>query len=820
MTTTATTSEGADVDTVVRKHPLAKCEVCPLRVGGAYVPTKFAHWYNTDQRPETTIAVVGEAPGFQEANRGEPFIGPSGQLLNTVLQHHNIQRKDVTLTNAVLCRPADNATPPKLAVSACSERLVEELQGHNRILALGNTAAQPLLATIRKITVLRVGPRRPALMPGVHAEVVPTIHPAACLRSGDRFPDLVTDVGKLNNKVVNWEPPKYVVLDDEETALSAIDQLNGMVDKTLVDRLYLDIEAGIDKDTSFDHPNRYQLLCIGVGYAKRKVAVFGETALTFQTVIDALKVLFKRVRIAAQNGKFDLGGLYPKFGDLRLWFDTMLAHYVLDERPGGHGLGAMGQEILGTPDWKKDIEKYLAAGKNYANIPRPVLYKYNANDVSIGWDLMELFEEQLEQPIQVEEDDFLLPRFKKLRDVHDFLVEASNELKFLELNGIAIDRPYSISLSTEFLGELATIEQQFDEMIGEDHYDKKGGINPRSPKQVKKFLEDNKVVVKGTDVEVLTTLLGGVLRRNGMERVREFVELLLKHRGLTKKHGTFVKGIRNRLYRGRVYTTYLLHGSSSGRLASRNPNLQNIMRDVRIRRQFVVSKPGNIFVHADYKQAEGRVITTLAQDEYLRSVFSDPDPNVDLFDRLSDQLYGVGNWSRKVERVRTKAYFYGLSYGRDAYSISMEYGMSVGDAERGLKEFFSLIPSVATWQKKVKQRILDGKDLITPFGRSRRFMLITRENQKDVLNEGLSFLPQSTASDICVSALIRLRPMLRGRAFIRLTIHDALAAECAEEDKDEVAATMTRVMVEEGERFTSYVPFAADVSFGTSWGDL
>lgn len=801
-----------------RKHPSAKCEQCPLYEVGAYVPTKFAQWQDDiNLLPETTIAVVGEAPGFHEANVGVPFVGPSGKLLDRVLDYHGINRKDVTLTNACLCRPPDNATPPKLAVECCRPRLVEDLRGHDKILALGNTAAQPLLATTQGILALRIGPRRPAKMSGVDAEIVPTIHPAACLRSGDRFPDLVTDIGKLNNNFQPWEPPQYVVLDDEENALDAIRQLNAMVDTGITDRLYLDIEAGIDKDNSFDHPNRYQLLCIGVGYAKRKVAVFGEVALTSQSVIDALKALFKRVRLCAQNGKFDLGGLYPKFGDLRLWFDTMLAHYTLDERPGGHGLKAMGQELLGTPNWEREIQKYLTSSKNYANIPRPLLYKYNANDVSVGWDLMEDFEEQLEQPIQVEEDDFLLPQFQKLRDVHDFLVAASNELKFLELNGITIDRAYSRELSEEFLGELAEMEEQFDQMVGRD-YDKKGGINPRSPKQVKTYFEDNKILVKSTNAETLELLLSGVLRRKGMERVMEFVELLLKHRGTAKKHGTFVKGIRERTYRGRVYTTYLLHGTSSGRLASRNPNLQNIMRDKRIRRQFVVSKPGNVFCHADFKQAEGRVIATLAQDEYLRGIFS--DINVDLFNSLSDQLYGIGNWAKEEERVRTKAYFYGLGYGRDAYSIAMEYGMSVSEAEKGLAEFFSLIPGVVAWQKKVKQRILDGKDLITPFGRSRRFMLITKENKKDVLNEGLSFLPQSTASDICLSALIRLRPMLRGKAFIRLTIHDALAAECAEENKDEVAAIMTRVMVEEGRKFTDYVPFSADVSFGTDWGML
>lgn len=816
-----TAEVSAEKPPVPPKHPLAKCNECPLQEAGAYVPTKFPDHLADDGTHPSGIAVIGEAPGFQEAGRGIPFVGPSGKLLDKVLDFHGIDRKDVTLTNAVLCRPPDNSTPPKLAVQACQPRLVEDLRGHDLILALGNTAAQPLLLTVTGITALRVGPRRPARLPGVDAEVVPTIHPAACLRSGDRFPDLVTDVGKLRGSFAHWEPPKYVVLDDEESALSGIEQLNDMVDAGTVDRLYLDIEAGIDKDTSFDHPNRYQLLCIGVGYAKGKVAVFGEEALKVPSVIEVLKKLFNRVRLAAQNGKFDLGGLYPVFSNLILWFDTMLAHYVLDERPGGHGLETMGMEILGTPSWKKEIAKYVAGGQSYANIPRPILYKYNAYDVGVGWDLMEKFEADLEQPINAQPGDYILPRFKKLRDVHDFLVEASNELKFPELNGITIDVPYSRSLSTEFLEEMAEMEEELDGFVGQD-YDKKGGINPRSPKQVKDYLADNGIQTKSTDKdhleEIQKLLPARIARQAKLVPVLKFVDMLLKHRKVAKKHGTFVKGIRNRLYRGRVYTTYLLHGTTSGRLASRNPNLQNIMRDKRIRRQFVVSKPTNTFVHADFKQAEGRVIATLAQDEYLRRVFC--DPNMDLFDDLSDQLYGPGFHGDKEKRIRVKAYFYGLGYGREAYSIAQEYGLSVSETEQGLAAFFDLIPGVAKWQRNIKQRILDGKDLITPFGRSRRFMLITKENKKDVLNEGLSFLPQSTASDICLSAFIRLRPMLRGKAFLRLTIHDAIVAECAEEDKEEVGKIMRQVMVEEGAKFTDYVPFDVDVTFGKDWGSL
>jgi DNA polymerase-1 len=274
-----------------------------------------------------------------------------------------------------------------------------------------------------------------------------------------------------------------------------------------------------------------------------------------------------------------------------------------------------------------------------------------------------------------------------------------------------------------------------------------------------------------------------------------------------------------------VYTTYLLHGTTSGRLSSRNPNLQNIVRDKLIRKQFSVSSPDNVLIQADYKQAEGRVIATLARDEYLRSIFS--DPNADIFDTLTCQLYKIsldevrnGSAESKEKRIRTKAYFYGLSYGRQAYSIAMEYNMSPAEAERNLREFMRLIPATALWQEDTKRRVLNGEDLVTFFGRKRRFHLITDENQKDVLNEALSYLPQSTASDICLKALIRLRPMLKGLGWIRLTIHDALVVECPKANQEKVTEMLRTVMLEEGAKFTTYVPFAVDVSYGPTWGDL
>lgn len=778
----------------MNKHPLADCESCPLKGSdNVFVPTKKSSG-------PTTLVVVGEAPGWQEATYGQPFVGPSGKLLKKVLKHYGYKPSEVTFTNACLCRPEGNATPPKAAVNACRKRLMAELAESQArdVLALGGTAVSAVVDDTRPITTLRVGPpKAPTIgLVGTSIQrVVPTWHPAYCLRTPDAFPTMVSDIGKLKeNRFGNWKPPVWVHAEEEAHALAIIAHLEDVAECIVVD-----IEVGIEKDFAFGHPNEYDLLCVGLQGEKGKAFVLGELALKFTTVIEALKRLLLRKKIIAHNGKFDLAGLYPHIGAVPLWFDTMLAHYALDERPGTHGLKVLAVEKLGAPKYDDEIKQYVPGKGNYADIPRPVLYKYNAYDVSCTWDLFELFQEALDR------DD--------VRRVHDHMVRASNELMFLELNGIAIDRAYSLRLEGEYLERLASYETRFNEIVTASTPNTTF-INPRSPKQLKEYFATQGVVTGSTDVEHLKSIAGRVDPRSS---IGQFVGGLLEYRRHQKLYGTYVKGIRNRTYRGRVYTTYLLHGTTSGRLASRNPNLQNIVRDKAIRRQFSVSHPDNVLIQADYKQAEGRVMTNMSRDEYLREIFLDPDR--DIFNELSDGLYGVGNWD-KDKRVRTKAYFYGIGYGRTPFSLALEYGWEVSEAEKQYNDFLRLIPNIVLWQKKIRQQVLNGDTLVTPFGRKRRFALITNENQKDVLNEALSFLPQSTASDICLSALIRLRPLLRGLGWIRLTIHDALVVECPERNRDHVSELLRTTMVDAGREYTSYVPFAVDLSYGKSWGDL
>lgn len=784
-----------------RKHPAAKCEECPLRVGGIYVGSSGPE--------KAEIAFVGEAPGVQEARVGKPFVGPSGQLLNVVLNHHGVERSEVFLSNACLCRPADGSTPPKAAIQCCRQRLGSELmaRGVEKVVALGNSAAESLLGQ-SGITSLRVGPpRRSRIFPNL--EVIPTIHPAAALRVADQFPYIVRDIGKLNYVAPEWADPQYVVAVDGDEALVLLGQLESRKPEALV----IDIEVDVEKDTAFDHPNRYGMLCVGIGYAAGKVLVLGEGAMQDGRVRDRMGNLLRATKLVAQNGKFDLAGLYPVVGKLQLWFDTMLASYVFDERGGIHGLKVQAKEFLGAPDYESDIRRYVGPGVGYGAIPRDKLYRYNAIDVACTYALWQMYEQRFVAAGAEGE---------QLRGVHDFLVAASNQLMFVELNGIGVDTDALIEVEEEMTERLSVIEEEMNNIIAPRNYDKRGGINPRSWKQIQEFLADMKVKTDSTDEEHIKAILE---RPNLNETVQKFCNALLIHRKEAKLYGTYIKGTRKRLYRGRVYPTFLLHGTTTGRLSCRNPNLQNVPRGSAIRKLFVPTKPGNVFVQTDYSQAELRVLSYLAGDRYFRDIFNACER--DIFDDLTPRIYpgaskhdmDPGAW--KELRVRVKAFVYGLAYGRTAEGLAAEYDMTLREAYEARDNFFSTIPEIVSFLQKVRSDVRAGKDLVTPFGRHRRFMLLTKENANDVMNQAQAFLPQSTASDMCLTAMTRVRQDLIGIGYVRNIVHDSILVECSEEDAEEVQGILERRMLEAFDDICQgYVVGAVDSKTGKSWGEV
>lgn len=758
-------------DEVERLDPDAQCEKCPLYKGySAYAPGVGPK--------DAKVVMVGEAPGYYEAEKGEPFVGISGKLLNIVLDHHNIDRQEVRLTNAVLCRPRKNANPNAAALAACKPRLKRELAEAETIVALGKVAADAIEGTPGKITQRRVGPA--SLLP-TGQRFVATVHPAATLRQPDMFPFLVNDMGKvMSQTTTGWEEPTYVVYDTPKECIDfLIEALNSRYEV-----FALDIEVGVDKDDSFTHPR--DLLCIGLSYKANTAVVLGERGLRHARVWKLMGQLVKNKKILCHNGKFDLQVLHNlmMIEEPALDFDTMLASYCLDERPGTHGLKYLAKEELGAPAYDDELKRYIGPKDSFADVPRPALYKYNAYDAALTFNLWTILEERMEK--------------EGLRGLHDYLVRASNELSWVESGGLKVDKEYLDTIAQEYTSKIEQLDEALRPWVG----------NPRSPQQVKATLAEFGHNVTTTNEQMLRELLE---RATG--DLRKFLELMLESRRTGKLYGTYIKGTRKRLHQGRVYPTLLLHGTTTGRLACRNPNLQNVPRESTIRRLFVPAE-GHTFVQGDYKAAELRVVATEARDPYLRSVFAE---GRDLHSEVAERFFGAD--FTKDQRVRAKAVVFGLMYGREAFSLAQEFKISPEEAQGYISDFFAMVPATARWRKSISQSVLkENKTLQTAFDRQRRFWLITRENKHDVEKEALAFIPQSTASDITLSALVRLR---QAGLVVRIPVHDSILVECRHDQANDVAQYMREIMEETArEQYTDFVPFVAETEQGKSWGDL
>lgn len=789
------------VDVESRKHPLAKCEECPLFEGSIFVPS--------DGPEQADLVFVGEAPGRNEASEGKPFIGAAGKLLDQLLPTTGRRRNEVFITNVCLCRPKDNSNPPTAAVGACHNRLVTEIESRSPrvVVTLGNFASRSILDSQEGITKLRVGPPKSTEVLGGDVRVIPTFHPAASLYNHATFPDIVTDFGKIKPALEgrisvsgNWSPPDIRIFDDIHSADAALTEL---LNQTRLSEISIDIEVGVEKDTDLGRPDKYDRLCVGISHRANTAFVLGRDPMQNRRILDKLGLVLDHKRIIAQNGKFDLAGLYdlnPEGALNALTFDTMLAHYCLDERRGTHSLDQLAIERLGSPDWKAEFRKHVP-GKNFAEAPPELLYKYNAYDASNTFLLKTDLEEELAtQP--------------ELVRLHAFLVRTSPTLMRMEMNGVRIDLDYNKEVGEELQEQMAGYLDDLRQ-ITEDK-----GYNPNSWQQVQKALKEqfNKRV-KNTRKETIAAL-AELAAKKGDRVLYDFCQSHAAFKKGSKSYGTYIKGIRRRALEygpeGRVFPDFLLHGTVTGRLSSRNPNLQNITRGDRLRRQFIPSTPDHVFIQADYGQAELRVVCWLARDAYLREVLS--DSSRDIHSEVAERFYGKG--FTKEQRVLAKAVVFGLLYGREAYSLAMEHKISTREAQTYINAFFEVIPHTVKWIEEIKETVLGGDDLVTPFGRHRRFWLITRNNQEDILKEARAFLPQSTASDFTLESANRLA-RLGFWDNLRIPVHDSLLMEVHRSDAEEVARTMKQVMEETAlELSEGYVPFPVDVAIGENWGEL
>lgn len=274
------------------------------------------------------------------------------------------------------------------------------------------------------------------------------------------------------------------------------------------------------------------------------------------------------------NGKFDTrvlnnyarrisGEPLPQF---TVGFDTMLAHHVLNQAAGMHGLKDLAKYYLGAPDWEEGISKHTINGGHYDNIPRRLLVQYNGWDVYWTMELYKLLAPQIESDTNAQ-SAFMLE------------MSAAEMLREVEAYGIPFDTEYAKGYGFSLASDMGKVLGEIAEVAG-------ASLNPNSPKQVKDFHTRHNITLVSTDSETLQTLIQDV---NQPKKVRDVDRLILKYRKLRKIEGTYARGWSKHERKGRVHPTFLVHGTTTGRLSSTSPNAQNMPRNKQIRKLVTIT---------------------------------------------------------------------------------------------------------------------------------------------------------------------------------------------------------------------------------------
>lgn len=312
------------------------------------------------------------------------------------------------------------------------------------------------------------------------------------------------------------------------------------------------------------------------------------------------------------------------------------------------------------------------------------------------------------------------------------------------------------------------------------------------------------------------------------------LQALFDYREAKKALGTWINGIERRIEAdGRVHSTFNLHGTETGRLSSSDPNFQNIPvkkkddKPEEIVRNVFHAMPGCTYIELDYSQAELRLLAHLSEDDWLTDIYQ---TERDLHTEVAIALYGP-DYSYQ-QRMRAKAVNFGIAYGRSAYSLMGEFGIPQREAQRMVDEWFERAPNVKRFLDHCRTWVRAGESEPTPFGRRRRFPLITGDTLKDLGNEAANFPMQSTASDLTLLAAMRIEYWmadsgLQAKAEKRglvcgvvNLVHDAILLEVPAEWRDRCAAKAQEIMMDTPKRVLGgRVPFTVDWHSADAWAD-
>ena len=606
--------------------------------------------------------------------------------------------------------------------------------------------------------------------------------------------ECVTDMAVLDNWIEDIIATGYVAIDTETDGLDAVSC-----------RL-----VGISLATRPGHAC-YIPLAHGIGEGLA-LADDVPSQLAEADVLARLKPLLQDASIMKilQNAKFDLQVLGQRKIEVHPVEDTMLMSYALAAGQRGHGMDELSELYLGHKPIS--IKELLGTGKSqitFDQVPLEKATPYAAEDADITfrlWQMMrpELVKDRVVSVYQTTEKP-LVP----------VIVD-------MEKNGICVDRNVLSRLSGEFAQKMATMEEDIYKLAGET-------FNIASPKQLGDILFDKMGLPGGKKTKTGAWGTGADVLEGLAAEGHDLAAQVLEWRGLAKLKSTYTDALPEFINpeTGRIHTSYSLASTTTGRLASSDPNLQNIPIRTedgrRIRTAFVAEK-GNLLVSADYSQIELRLLAHIADIDSLRQAFADGQ---DIHAMTASEMFGVPLADMTAEtRRRAKAINFGIIYGISAFGLANQLGISRGEASDYIKAYFEKFPGIKNYMEAVKQEAHAQGYVSTLFGRRIYLREIDSKiparrafAERAAINAPI----QGSAADIIRRAMIAMPPVLKKKSpksRMLLQVHDELIFEAPESETDKLMQNVREVMQNAcAPRLSLSVPLVVEAQAAKNWDE-
>lgn len=533
--------------------------------------------------------------------------------------------------------------------------------------------------------------------------------------------------------------------------------------------------------------------------------------LNINYILEKLKPILENPQIfkIIQNAKYEINVLKNYNIDLDgIIMDTMIASYV--KAPTfKHGLknqafGYLGYEMT-------QIEELIGKGKTATTMDKiniETVADYACGDAKSTLELGGFYAEHFETDQE-----------KLFYEIEEPLVSALAEI---ERNGVSIDTTYLKTLADELQTNICKLEEEIFRHAGE-HF------NVNSPKQVADILfEKLKLPVKGV-AKTQTGYSTNAKILESLAHVHPIVDLLLEQRHYAKLKSTYVDALPQLINpkTGRIHTSFNQTITTTGRLSSSNPNLQNIpIRSEignRIRAAFVPQdKEHYVIFSADYSQIELRLLAHVTEDETLVAAFRN---NEDIHAQTASKVFGVPLEDvTKEMRRKAKAVNFGIIYGQTSYGLSESLGITPSEAKDIITRYFETYPKIKKYMDKTIHQAHSLGYVETLYGRKRhlkddlnsRIKSIKEFAERAAINAPL----QGTAADLIKIAMIKLYEKLKNSSYkskIILQVHDELVLEVHKDEINEITALVKECM-ELGQPLT--VPLVIDIAYGPTWMEI